>query len=1044
MIPRRIKLEGFLSYKEPQEIQLEGECIWLFSGANGSGKSSLFDALTYALFGSHRGGSTNAGELIHRDCDKLAVEFEFQFETKQYLIRRTYRRSKTGNFAGTQQVYRARPNLTSEMEWDPIPQTNLATGFSEWVKNELGLNYKTFTSSVLLMQGQSEKLLDSTSKGRFEVLAELIDLDRYRRLHLQVVEKNRQLKSQSEGIRQNLSSLPGDLESRVKAAGEATRQVEAQLKQCESRVAEVLDSRLKAEQWLKLVKQREAIQKEIERIGNLRKQQAGIQSDFIRYEELGRVLPVIDQLVTTSSEVATTKEKLKQVHQTIKTSEQELKQSQMDLQILENQILEWQKQLATAEVRIEEIQGKLPKILSLDSQLGQYEKLESDLAEIEKSLKVFKESPELKLKKLQEQLELWNSKVTHQVTLDDLLRGVQKWKQSALDEADAGAEEKRLSVEGKEEKNKLLELQQQHESLLDQINLSGTQLTQIRTLLNQAENDLSEFGTVDGKRKCRSCGQALTKAHLKEEKDRRLQEVAERKAKFESQDSLHQQLTGKLNQLVLEMKAKDAVVIDLRDKYRNAKQRLEHIQLQRTQFQSELEEKQRTLPAPYRQLNLFSEEALKQLESWRTELLGMKQQLESARVEQAELVKLQAQYSKLNTQKEIHLANFAVLKKAVEGLKPKVIREEKLQLQADETQFKQLRTTLVDALKSSNLKLEAGRKAQELIKSKLNKSKIDEATASTRIETLNLNFEAILKRIPESWRDKLGPSVGMSERIQWTNELENLENSKIVDRYHELQKIDGLLELIQTQQANINGEIEEIPEVSRCNPLSIDSLLADARKELEVVQLNLRKAFQDLAILERQQLDYQKWESERQVVDREQQFHAILTDLLGRDNLQRHLISRGERQIVDLANSILDRLSNGDLSLRLKKDLESGMNSEEALDLEVQNRRVGGRPIGIAFLSGSQRFRVAVSLALGIGQFASRGVKPIESVIIDEGFGCLDREGRESMIQELQNLKTQLKCVLLVSHQEEFAEAFPNSYRFELQNGATRVSRSTK
>src|SRR5207248_3776877 len=101
----------------------------------------------------------------------------------------------------------------------------------------------------------------------------------------------------------------------------------------------------------------------------------------------------------------------------------------------------------------------------------------------------------------------------------------------------------------------------------------------------------------------------------------------------------------------------------------------------------------------------------------------------------------------------------------------------------------------------------------------------------------------------------------------------------------------------------------------------------------------------------------------------------------------------------------------------------------------------GEKAINVAFLSGSQKFRVAVSLALGIGQYASRQHRPIESVIIDEGFGCLDKEGRQVMVQELQNLRGHLQCILLVSHQEEFADAFPDGYRFELQNGSTRVTR---
>ena len=145
--------------------------------------------------------------------------------------------------------------------------------------------------------------------------------------------------------------------------------------------------------------------------------------------------------------------------------------------------------------------------------------------------------------------------------------------------------------------------------------------------------------------------------------------------------------------------------------------------------------------------------------------------------------------------------------------------------------------------------------------------------------------------------------------------------------------------------------------------------------------------------------------------------------------------------MVEYANAVLDRLSGGQLYLRLSGEAGGDGASAKALDLEAYNRMTGETPINVAFLSGSQRFRVAVSLALGIGQYASRQHRPIESVIIDEGFGCLDREGRQVMIQEIRNLQGQLRCVLLVSHQEEFADAFPQGYRFELDGGTTRVTR---
>jgi DNA repair exonuclease SbcCD ATPase subunit len=147
---------------------------------------------------------------------------------------------------------------------------------------------------------------------------------------------------------------------------------------------------------------------------------------------------------------------------------------------------------------------------------------------------------------------------------------------------------------------------------------------------------------------------------------------------------------------------------------------------------------------------------------------------------------------------------------------------------------------------------------------------------------------------------------------------------------------------------------------------------------------------------------------------------------------------QAEHGIVDFANAVLDRLSGGQFCLRLRGD-DTG-DADQALELEAFDRR-RGQALALPFLSGSQRFRVAVSLALGVGQYASRQHRPIESVIIDEGFGCLDREGRQVMIQELQNLRSQLRCILLVSHQEEFAEAFAEGYRFELTGGTTAVTR---
>ena len=118
MIPQRVKLSGFLSYKDEQEIRFDESPLWMLSGTNGSGKSSIFDAVTFALFGHHRGGSQSAVELINKESSTLAVEFDFTVEKQLYRIKRTVRK-RTSGVASTQQVMKR-----IQDEWQAIPDSN--------------------------------------------------------------------------------------------------------------------------------------------------------------------------------------------------------------------------------------------------------------------------------------------------------------------------------------------------------------------------------------------------------------------------------------------------------------------------------------------------------------------------------------------------------------------------------------------------------------------------------------------------------------------------------------------------------------------------------------------------------------------------------------------------------------------------------------------------------------------------------------------------------------------------------------------------------
>ena len=174
-----------------------------------------------------------------------------------------------------------------------------------------------------------------------------------------------------------------------------------------------------------------------------------------------------------------------------------------------------------------------------------------------------------------------------------------------------------------------------------------------------------------------------------------------------------------------------------------------------------------------------------------------------------------------------------------------------------------------------------------------------------------------------------------------------------------------------------------------------------------------------------------------------------LSTLLGRDKLQRYLLRQAELGIVENANRVLDRISSGTIRLSLRQEYQDADGGQEkALDLVAHNSSLidqagsntSNMPIPVSLLSGSQRFRVSVALALGIGQYTSKHKRNLDTVIIDEGFGSLDETGRRELVDELQNLTGLLDRIILVTHQEEIARAFPNGYQIRLEDESSKVS----
>ena len=142
MIPVSLTLQGFLSYKEPVTIDLSRVEVACVSGANGAGKSSLFDAITWVLFGKAR---RNDDALINDAAETCLVVLEFDYEDNRYRVQREKSRGKG-----------ALLEFQMHMEnggWKPLTEAGLRST-EERIRDVLRLDYDTFINASFFLQGK--------------------------------------------------------------------------------------------------------------------------------------------------------------------------------------------------------------------------------------------------------------------------------------------------------------------------------------------------------------------------------------------------------------------------------------------------------------------------------------------------------------------------------------------------------------------------------------------------------------------------------------------------------------------------------------------------------------------------------------------------------------------------------------------------------------------------------------------------------------------------------------------------------------------------
>jgi exonuclease SbcC len=1029
MIPLRVYLKGFMSYRDEATLSFDGASLWVLSGPNGAGKSAIFDAITFALYGSHRGGSQNAKDLINHHADALEVEFDFLMDGEAYRVRRTV--SRRGQ--ATREAFLLHPT-------GPEPESDTASvqGFKDWRERVIGLEYETFTSSVVLLQGQSEKLLDMQPRERHKALSELIDLSPYERLHKAAGEYRQHHKSLAEHHMSQLQNTPVVGDEELTTAENTAERTEKEWREAGDRVDGLIELVGSAKSWERLAGELVERRGEAEKAQRLFDREEEIHAGFERLQQIKQTLPMLESFVGDKERLAD--------HERDEAKAQEKRHGiESDLEAT------GEKKAADGEV--ERLTGLIGELKSTDAGLAELvSKLKPEAEHLERLDGVQAELEEAK-EKLDTLLPDLEQTIGHAEKEDDRLAQAERalpWlkqlvrARSSLGEAmlvERGASDRLESLIPR-----LRECEGECERLSTEAGVVRKEedelnhcVTRDQARCDDARKRRASFDGVSTQPTCELCGQEITQEHVEQEMARLDACVTETKVKLEDSKNRREQATSRLKALQKELGEAETA----RGELLKERERLENERWQAGRdahrHAKQAEDSFNSLPISY-QSRVASE--VPEGAEWTAtiypadpELEELKKEVDGKVAHAKHLRELRELLGRKQRWDESFQSASKRLSKLLETLSWDEARGARDDLTAHQTRRQELR---IERARLEETHREAAKEANECnemvekLSRELQENKTEIKTLQAARKEIERALHAGLERLPDDWREQ-AESAGSEELERWREERDELDEyeSLFPEMEHARRSTAGLEKRI----SELGVWINEIPEEARRPTGEVEEELSGARSQAEEKDAERRKAERHFDELQQRREQRQELENCRREAERQRRAYDTLHNLLGPKGVQARLLRVAERDLVSLANETLDGLSRQ----RMRLELREGDDQQRALDLVVLDSGTGSNPVAVSLTSGSQRFRIAVSLALAIGRYKGQQARRIQSVIIDEGFGSLDKNSRDDMIQVLNDLQQALDRIILVSHQEEFANAFTNGYAVSLEDNSSKV-----
>ncbi|QER41329.1 SMC family ATPase [Thermodesulfobacterium sp. TA1] len=976
MRPLFLSIKGlgpYLSVQISEEVfkELNENRLFLISGEIGAGKTTLFDAIVYALYGSTTINKRDPKSLIStltKNHSEVIPEVEFKFflDGQVYRIKRRF-------------PYEGKPKKVSLWIEESF-FSDKEQEINHKIQELIGLNADQFKKVFLIPQGEYRNILLTNTNEREELFKTIFDTFMFVNLE--------------EFLKQRLKDLKAQLQSLLDQEKQLKELVKVEkIEDLENKIRDKKNRLLSLEsQANKLAKEKEFLTSQI-------LEQQNLLSLIKKYQEILKTLKNLDALEEEIKQKEKRLEILKRIKEYLPFYENvnRLKQEILDKNIEIKDLLAKEKSLSQILVnlskKLEFLLEQAPEIEKLKIKVANQKQLKERIVEknfLEKEVKKLSyevEKKEQEVRSIQEKIKKLKAHLEEIYEKRNLLLKIQSLLKDEERLRDLAQKFNHLKT--------ILEKKPEIEEKIASISQEIHRLEREKRDLEIKNLALAVSQFLEKDKPCPVCGSTHHPAPIKDENfTERLKKIElalkNKNAELEKTKTYFDKLEGKLEHLKKEL-------LPYKDKEEEILQKLTEIDTQKSRhldlislYQNhpssiqELESLSQTLKETLNQNEEKEKELSGELESKKQKLLGLKGRLEGLLNDlKGQVDTLEALKAKIDHEEKI-IAKFENQKKQVEqDLKNYSI--EKTAVAQDLKNQKEFLQHLLKNYKDQILKI-LPLKRQNLIK-----QLYEFETLKTEIAKIQ-NLEAEINEFYQK-KEKLKAEKEEIERelkILSQETLEELEK-KIAQALEALnQKKKNVEDLFTKVNQEIGMEINEIEK--------FETILSS----YQGLEKNLKKTEQECRVL------------------------GKLVDLISGKNLKgisfhSFVVSMFAKLIFQRANTYLWEFSFGRYKF-LEEIFLQKRGSIEIFDYFTGDKRE------VKTLSGGESFIATLALALGTSDVITYlfKAKPFESLFIDEGFGSLDENTLNKVIEILLNLSEKSGRIIgIISHLKEMKESFP-------------------